>query len=289
MEKIKIVTDTASDITLEQAQELDIELLSFMLSADGNSYRELVDLSIDEFYALLEKSDELPTTSQITAFAFEEMFEKYYGQGYTDVIYVSINAKGSATYQNACMAKNNFYESHPEAADKMRIHIIDSRSYTAMYGYPVREAAKKAATGTSADELVAYLEYWAENVGVYFLPMTLKYVKKSGRVSAAAAFAGDLLGLRPLIRIADGETSIAEKVRGEKNIVPKMVERILSVIQPEAPYIILHGCNTALADSIAEVLTERLGYPPVDKVKIGAAIAINAGPDLAAVVTLEKK
>jgi DegV family protein with EDD domain len=105
MEKIKIVTDTASDITLEQAQELDIELLSFMLSADGNSYRELVDLSIDEFYALLEKSDELPTTSQITAFAFEEMFEKYYGQGYTDVIYVSINAKGSATYQNACMAK----------------------------------------------------------------------------------------------------------------------------------------------------------------------------------------
>lgn len=289
MEKIKIVTDSASDIQLAQAEALGIEILSVMLSVNGESYRELVDLSTDEFYELLEKSDELPTSSQITAFTYNEKFKQYLDEGYTDVICVCINSKGSATYRNACMAKEELYESYPMAAEQMRIHVVDSRSYSALYGYPVRQAAMQAAQGVSADEIVAYLEDWFSKVSVYFVPMTLKYVKKSGRVSAAAAFAGDLLGLRPIIRITDGDTSISEKIRGEKKIVPHLADWAQKMMIPETPYIILHGCSREYSDALGEELTKRLGYPPAEYTKIGAAISINAGPDVAAVIILENR
>lgn len=289
MEKIKIITDSASDIPLSVASELGIDIMSVMLTVNGQSYRELVDLSTDEFYELLEKSDELPTSSQITAFSYGEKFKQYLDEGYTDVICVCINSKGSATYRNACMAKDELYESYPMAVEQMRIHVVDSLSYSALYGYPVKQAALQAANGTPAAEIVAYLEDWFSKVSVYFVPMTLKYVKKSGRVSAAAAFAGDLLGLRPIIRICDGETSIMEKIRGDKKIVPHLADWAQKAMLPETPYIILYGNSREFPDALGEELTKRLGYPPVEYDKIGAAISINAGPDVAAVIILENR
>ncbi|MBE6851048.1 MAG: DegV family protein [Ruminococcus sp.] len=289
MEKIKLITDTTSDIPLAQAEALGIDILSVMLSVNGQSYRERVDLSTDEFYELLEKSDELPTTSQITSFIYEEKFKQYLDEGYTDVICVCINGNASATYQNACMAKTNLYENYPMAEEQMRIHVLDSRSYSALYGYPVKQAALKAAEGVSADEIVAYLKDWFSKATIYFIPPTLKYVKKSGRVSAAAAFAGDLLGLKPVIQFIDGENKVIEKIRGEKKVIPTLADKAEKNMVSGAPYIILRGCKGETSAALGEELTKRLGYPPAETVKIGAAISINSGPDVVAVIVLENR
>ena len=277
MSKIKLITDTASDIELAQAEAYGVDMLSFSINLDGESYQEQRDLSKEEFYALMAKSQEMPSTSQITAFTFQEVFQNYYQQGYTDLIYVSINAKGSATYQNAKQAKEMLYEEIPEAKEKMNIHILDSENYTMCYGYPVLQAAKMANENKSIDEILNYLHHWLANVGVYFVPMTLKFVKKSGRLTAAAAFAGEVLGLRPIIHIAHGEISVSEKVRGEKNIIPKLTDKIRNVIQKDAPYLVIQGVNGANADAVEKILTETLGYPPAERVKIGSAVAVNAG------------
>ena len=289
MTKIKFLTDTASDLPLIQTEAAGVDMLSFMLTVDGDSYQEQRDLSKAEFYDLLEHSNELPSTSQITAFTFIEIFHKYYDEGYTDVIYVSINAKGSATYQNACNARETLYEDYPDARNRMRIHILDSGNYTMTYGYPVMQAKKMADDGKSVEEILEYLHHWLDNVGVYFLPMTLKFVKKSGRLTAASAFAGELLGLRPLIRISHGDISVSEKIRGEKNIVPRITDKICSVIQKDSPYLVIHGRSAEYAEQVAAALTEKLGYPPADISKIGSAVAINAGYDLTAVAMLEKQ
>ncbi len=288
MEKIKFVTDSTSDIPLPVAEELGIDVISIMLSVDGRSYQEQRDLSTDEFYDLLTKSETLPTTSQITAFTYEEQFKEYLDAGYTDVICVTIHGGGSATYQNALMARAALYENYPMAEQQMRIHIIDSKCYTAVYGYPVQQAAKMAAQGVSADEIVAYLEDWFTKVVVYVIPHTLKYAKKSGRISAAAAFAGDLLGLKPVIRFADGENVVIEKIRGEKKIVPAIVEKSEKMI-PDSPYLVLRGSNSELPDQLAKELTEKIGYPPADIVKIGAAVSINIGPEITAILMLENR
>ena len=288
MSKIKFLTDTASDLPLKEAQAAGIDMLSFMLTVDGQSYAEQRDLSKEEFYDVLEHNDELPSTSQITAYTFEEVFRKYLDEGYTDVIYVSINAKGSATYQNACNARDALFEEFPESTANMRIHIIDSENYTVTYGYPLLVAAGMAEQGESVEAILRYLEHWLSPVGVYFVPMTLKYVKKSGRLTSVAAFAGEILGLRPIIRIAHGEISVTEKIRGEKNIVQKLTDKAIEVMQPDSPYIIIHGASDEYARQVEAQLTERLGYPPVYHAKIGSAVAINAGYDLAAVAMLER-
>ncbi len=288
MEKIKLITDSTSDIPLPIANELGIDVLSIMLSVNGSSYQEQRDLSTDEFYDLLVQSDEIPTTSQITAFTYEEKFKEYLDAGYTDVICVTLNSKGSATYQNALMAKQTLYENYPMASEQMRIHVIDSTCYTAFYGYPMQQAAKMAAQGTSAADIVAYLEDWFSKATVYVIPHTLKFAKKSGRVSAAAAFAGDLLGLKPVIQFVDGENKVIEKIRGEKKIVPTIVEKAAKMI-PDAPYVILRGSNSELPEQLAKELTEKIGYPPADIVKIGAAVSINIGPEITAILMLENR
>lgn len=288
MEKIKFITDSTSDIPLSVAEELGIDVISIMLTVDGRSYQEQRDLSTDEFYELLKQSEELPTTSQITAFTYEEKFKEYLDAGYTDIICVTIHGEGSATNRNAHMAKAALYENYPMAAEQMRIHIIDSKCYTAVYGYPVQQAAKMAAQGSSVDEIIRYFEDWFSKVIVYVIPSTLKYAKKSGRISAAAAFAGDLLGLKPIIQFADGENKVIEKIRGEKKIVPAIVEKSEKMI-PNSPYLVLRGSNSELPEQLAKELTEKIGYPPEDIIKIGAAVSINIGPEITAILMLEER
>ncbi len=288
MAKIKLMTDTASDLSLKQAEENDIALLSFGIGLNGESYQEQRDLSKEEFYEMMAHSDEMPSTSQITAFTFQEAFQKYYEEGYTDVIYVSINASGSATYQNAQQARDMLYEEIPEAKS-MKIHIIDGENYTMCYGYPVLKGAQMAKEGKSVEEILEYIHDWLSKIGVYFTPMTLKYVRKSGRLTAVAAFAGEVLGLKPIIRISHGKISAPEKVRGEKNIIPKLTDKILNVMLPDSPYLIMQGRNSELADKAEEILTQKLGYPPVERVKIGSAVAVNAGYDLVGIAVLEKQ
>jgi len=288
MAKIKLITDTASDLPLKQAEEAGIELLSFSISLGGESYQEQRDLSKEEFFDMMAHSDEMPSTSQITAFTFREVFQKYYEQGFTDLIYVSINAGGSATNQNAKQARDMLYEEIPETKS-MHIHIIDGGNYTMCYGWPVLKASEMADNGASVEEILQYLNEWLSEVGVYFTPMTLKYVRKSGRLTAAAAFAGEMLGLRPIIHISHGTISTCEKIRGEKNIVPKLAEKIMSVMKKDSPYLIMQGSNSEPAEQMQKLLTEKLGYPPVDRVTIGSAVAVNAGHDLVAVIILENQ
>ena len=193
MSKIAILTDSCCDLPKETAEELGIKILPFTLTVDGKSFREMYDISTQDFYKLLDDASEIPKHSQIPPLEFEEAYNELYEQGYTDIISVSLNSQGSGTYNNSLIAKNDFFEKNPQAKDKLRIFNLDSKCYTLFYGYPVMEAAKKIRRGADAEEIVAYLEDWFNVCAVYAVPFSLKYAKKSGRISAAKAFAGELL------------------------------------------------------------------------------------------------
>ncbi len=288
MSKIAILTDSCCDLPKEIIKELDIKVLPFTLTVGGESFRELYDKSTEEFYELLSKTDEIPKHSQINPVAFEEAYKKLYEEGYTDVISVSINSQGSGTYNNSILAKEDFFEKNPEAAKKMRIFNIDSKCYTLFYGYPVMEAAKKVRRGANVEEIVAYLEDWFNVCGVYAVPYNLKYAKKSGRISAAKAFAGELLGLKPVILFADGTTTTVDKIRGEKNIVPKLVEIAEKNMTPQTPYIMLHGKDDTLAKEVEKELYKKTGRKAEMFGNVGAVVSSNIGPDLVAVIVRRK-
>lgn len=288
MSKIMIVTDSCCDLSKETIEELGITVLPFTLTMGGETFREIFDKSTQEVYDLMASSDEIPKHSQISPLTFEETYKRLYDEGYTDVISVSINSQGSGTYNNSIIGKDDFFENNPEANGKMRIFNIDSKSYTVLYGYPIMEAVKKIRKGASVEEIVAYFDDWFKVSAMYAVPYNLKYARKSGRISAAKAFAGELLGLKPIIEFADGETNTVDKIRGEKNIVPKLVECVEKRMTPQTPYIMLHGRDDTLAKEVEKELIKRTGRKAETYQSIGAVVSANIGPDIVAVLIRRK-
>ena len=114
MEKIKVFTDSASDISFENEKNLDIDMINFNITMGDRSYVSRVDFDNEAFYRLMGTYDGIPLTSQATAYEFQELYKKYYDEGYTDVIGILINREGSATYDNSLMAYKLFLEDYPE-------------------------------------------------------------------------------------------------------------------------------------------------------------------------------
>jgi DegV family protein with EDD domain len=289
MAKIKFVTDSASDISEAYEKKYDILILNFKVAMGDKSYTTRVDFDNKKFYKMLDEYDGVPTTSQITTLEFVEVYKKLFEEGYTDVIFTSINSKGSSTYDNSIMAVSMFYDEVPQAQGKINIYNIDGRGYTGAYGYPVIQGAKKARKGASAKDIVAYMKDWIDNCIIFFAPYTLKYARKSGRIPSAAAFVGEVMGLKPVMRIQDNKIVTETKVRGEKAVIPKILDLTLEHMIPKTPYCIVYGNDEAVMEEMAQVMIKKVGYPPEKYFQIGAAIAINAGPRVVGVIFKAQK
>lgn len=278
MEKIRIITDSASDINNENEKNLDIKILPFQVALGEKSYTSRVDFDNDGFYELMAQYDEIPKTSQITPFEFQELYLEEAKAGYTDIIFVSINSHGSATFGNSVMAKDLFFEEHPEYEGKLNIYNIDGKGYSAIYGAPVVKAAQMVKEGKTAADIVDYLKNAIDNRRIYFGMYTLRYAGKSGRIPSAAAFVGDRLNLKPIMKISDNEITTGAKVRGESKLIPKIVDMCLSEMKPGTPYEIIYGSDINSREEIEAMMIEKVGYGPAEYYQIGAAIAANAGP-----------
>ena len=151
------------------------------------------------------------------------------------------------------------------------------------------KSAQKAQKGENPEDIVDFLNDWFTKVEAHIFPLSLKFVKKSGRVKAAAAFAGELLGLRPLIKLADGGSAVLEKIRGEKNIIPKILADAEKYMEPNSPYMVVSGRNKQLPQILADEMEKKFGYPMLYFNEIGAAVTCNTGPDLVGLIYLAKK
>ena len=284
MSKIVLMTDSASDISVENENKYGIKIICFQHAFGDKTYVSRVDFDNNQYYDMLESFGGIPATSQVTPFQFQDIYEEEFRNGCTDLIYVSINSKGSATHNNAVMASQLFYDECPEAEGVMRIHVIDGRGYTGGYGYAVVEGAKMLQNGASCQEVVQYITDWCNHCEIYFAMSTLKYAAKSGRINGAAAFLGNALGIKPLMHIEDGEINNVAKIRGERNIVKTVVEHTVKAMKPNSPYCVVVGANLDTAKEVEEAMKAKVGYGAADIYQIGAEIAANAGPSVAGVI-----
>lgn len=286
MNRTLIVTDSASDVLPELETRYGIRILPFSIVVDGQSYVERRDFTPPEFYQMMLGAHALPTHSQVTPMEFTTVFEQAEADGYGSVIYISINSHGSGTFNSACVARDSYKEDHPES--ELKIFCVDSLSYSLGYGYMVVEAAKKAEKGVSPEEIVSFCEDWAKKSTIFFTPFSLEYVRKSGRVSCAAAFVGGLMGLKPVITWVDGDSKTLAKLRGEKLVVPTLVKMAAEKMVPKTDYCVISGLRPEIADQLAAEMEKLVGYPPAMIASAGPVIAINAGPDLVAVCIRDK-
>ena len=286
MEKIKISTDSTADIPQSFCEELNISVLPLtVITEDGTEYRDGVDVTPAEFYKLIDASTKLPISSQVSSALYEELFEETWHAGYTELIHTSINSKGSGTYQAAVMSRDLFFEEHPEAKDSFRIHLIDSKTYSMAYGVPVIEAARMAQAGSSAEDIIAHIQDWVEHARPLFVPLDLRCVKKSGRISPAAAFVGDALGLKPHITFEDGEAKIIGKVRGEQKAIAALLDACIKERRPGTSYTLIHGGNPEAHARLKEAHAQAaMDQPPLTDYEVGCVISINTGPNMVGMI-----
>ena len=289
MDKIQIMTDSASDIPYVDEQKYNISVIPFPITLGDKTYTSRVDFDNEQFYELMAQYDEIPKTSQITPFQFQEIYLQQAKAGVTDLILVLINSKGSSTYENSVQAIDLFYEEYPEYRDRLHIHSFDGMGYNALYGSPVVHAAQMCAEGASLEEILNYLTEILPRRQIYFGIYDLKYAAKSGRIPTAAAFLGTALNMKPVMNIFDRSITTAAKCRGERKLVEKVAEMSIAAMEPGSPYEIVYGSDPTCLDELRRLMVQQLGYEPAAAYQIGAAVAANAGPRVVGAAFTRKK
>lgn len=206
---IKLMIDSASDIGKQEANQLGIHLIPMVISFGEEEFLDGVNLTPDMFYEKLLKNPTLPTTSQINPFRFEEEFEKATKNG-DDVIAITISSRLSGTYNNAVQAAEKFAG---------KVFVVDSLNACVGEKLLALYALRLIKENKSAKEIAQELDQVKYQVRVIAMIDTLKFLRKGGRISAAVAFAGELLSLKPMIAVIDGEVKIIGKCIGFKKAV----------------------------------------------------------------------
>lgn len=289
MSKIQIMTDSASDISIENEKKYSIPIIPFPITIGDKSYLSRVEINNDQFFELMATHDEIPKTAQITSFQFSEIYLEQAKAGYEDLILVLINSKGSQTYENSIAAIDMFFEEHPEYKGKFNIYSIDGMGYSSQYGVPVIQAIEMRDNGATARQIVDFLLDIMPRREIFFGIYELKYAAKSGRIPTAAAFVGSMLNLKPIMRIFDREIKTAAKCIGEKALLKKLVELTKQEMEPNTPYELIYARDTDCTDEFRKMITEALGYEPADTYQTGAAVSANAGPRIAGISFVKKK
>ena len=171
MAKIKIVTDSTADLTVDLIEQYQIEVLPLTVTLNGISYRDKVDISEDLFYQLMSETEEFPTTSQITPAFFAETYQRFAEEGYEHIISIHISSELSGTYQSSVLAGTM-------VQDSVAVHCIDSKSATIGLGPIVLAAAKMVQNNLPVEEILEGLSQVVANTAVYFLIDSLDNLHK---------------------------------------------------------------------------------------------------------------
>ena len=269
----RIVTDSASDMPQETAKKLGVTVMPIHTRFGEEEYLDGVTLKPDEFFKKLVETGEVPRTSQITPFEFGQEFKKWVECG-EEVLCITMSAGVSGTWQSACTAAGEFGD---------KVIVIDSRQFCISLYVLVEYACRLRDEGKSLQETAAAVEAAKKRVHVISVFATLEYLKLGGRISSAAAVAGSILSIKPVITINEGVVDVIARARGSKKANSMLVEFIDKVggVDMSMPHCLGF---TGFSD---EVLTKYVeDYAPMYKdrlkdikvVPVGATVGTYAGP-----------
>ncbi len=200
---IKITSDSTCDLSPELLERYDVALMPLYVQKGDETFRDGVDIQPADIFAYVAAGGSLCKTAAGNIEDYTQLFAKYAGE-YDAVIHINISAEFSSSYQNACIAAEEFEN----------VFVIDSRNLSSGQGHIVVEAAKMAEAGASAEEIVTAMNDLAARVDASFLVDKLDYLRKGGRCSAVAALGANLLQLKPCIEVRGGKMGVAKKYRG---------------------------------------------------------------------------
>ena len=280
---VKIIIDSAADISKSEAQSLGIEMIPMIISFGDEDYYDGENLTAKEFYEKLASSKVVPKTAQVNPFRWEEAFTRLTENG-DEVLAITISSKLSGTYQSACQASEKF---------NGKVRVVDSLNACAGERLLCEYAISLAKEGLSLNEIADKLEENKKRIRVLAVIGTLEYLKKGGRISAIAAFAGEMLSLKPLIAVIDGEVKVTGKAMGFRKglaLLNKQIDETKGV-DYSMPISAIYSGETENLEKFIQ--TSQRIWEGVDgeipKSHLGATVGTHVGPGVAGIAFFENK
>jgi DegV family protein with EDD domain len=269
MARVRVVTDSAGDLTPPLAEEQGITIVPLSIRFGSEEFVDGATLSPAEFWSRCKSSDILPETSAPSPGAFQEAFLGAAGEGYEGVVCINLSGALSATYQSARTAAD-------AVSDRVPVRVIDSRSVTMGQGLMALAAAESAAGGASLDEVAATVHGLVERTQVFGAIDTLEHLEKGGRIGGARALLGSLLSIKPVVHVVDGVVEEESKQRTRSRQLRYLADKILGFGNLERVAV----CNGAAndLDDLLELLAKVDAKYPLEVVNLGPVVGTHTGP-----------
>jgi DegV family protein with EDD domain len=280
-EIVRVVTDSTSDLPPEVARAHGIHVLPVLVLFGDRVYHDGVDLKPKEFYDLLEKGTVHPRTNPTPKADFLDVYRSLAPQ--KDIISIHISEKLSQTVVHAREAADEGgpqYQKLRGDAERVSLQVVDSRSASLGLGMLALFAARMARRGIEPDGIVDRLERMRDRVHVLFAVDTLEYLARGGRIGKARAVMGNLLGIKPILGVVDGEIVAVDKVRGGRAAHPRLIELFRERIDPKKPVMVTvaHAKAPVWADRLRGLIEKSFQVKEILIAEMGPVVVANAGP-----------
>jgi DegV family protein with EDD domain len=269
MARIRVVVDSACDLSAEVAAEHGITIVPLSIRFGAEEFVDGRDLSTEEFWARCKASAVLPETAAPSPGAFQEAFLAAADDNYDGVLSLSLSAGVSATYQSAAAAGK-------AVADRIEVRAVDTRTMTLSLGLMAIDIADMAADGADLDTLEARAHQLIPRTSVYGAIENLEHLEKGGRIGGARALVGSLLSIKPVVALVDGEVAEETKQRTRGRSLQYLADKVRDS-PPLSRVGIAHGAATDI-DAFLALLGDVKSEHPLMVSQLGPVIGTHTGP-----------
>lgn len=273
MSRVAVLTDSTAYIPDPILKQYNIFTIPLFVVWNGQSLRDGVDITPQEFYQRLATAKTMPTTSQPSAQDMKDAFQNLLDQGY-DVLGIFISSKLSGTVQSAHQA----LEMMPQAAS--RIAVVDSLSTAMAMGFQVVQAARAAQQGASLTECQQAALTAQANSSVYFVVDTLEFLHRGGRIGGAQTLLGTALNIKPLLELRAGRIEAVEKIRTKSKAIERMIELTAERVAGRTPVRLaaVHANAEAEAQALLEAAAAKMNPVETFFASVSPVIGVHTGP-----------
>lgn len=266
MSNIKIITDSTSYLSREYAREKDITVIPLKYVFGEESYVEGFRGEFDDFFKTLQTSKLFPMTSQPSAGEFYDAYVEAF-ENYDEIIVILLSSKISGTYSSAVTASNML--------EGKKISIIDSETAASNLRILVEDAYNMVQEGFSSEEIIKHIEEKKKRMNVYLTTGTLEYLARGGRLSNVQSTLGNLLNIKPILELKNGEIDLLEKVRGKNKVLSNLFSKIPEDVKEIN---ICHILNLETAEKVYGDLVEKYPNAKIGIDELGPVIGAHLGP-----------
>lgn len=287
---IKIMADSTCDLSPEIVEQYNIGIAPLNITIDNVTYRDKIDLTADEFFEKLPHLPEHPTTAMPSPQAYLDIIDEAMAQGYTEFLCICMSSGTSGSYQSAEIAKDLFYEKHPDS--EIKIYVVDSKSMSHGSGWLILKSAQLLEEGNSFEELIAFNEKYKTRVKHFLCVEDLKNLIKSGRLSNAGAFVGELFKVKPIMSMKQGKGAIVAKVRGTNRALKHYVDEFKRRKQDDLNNFIIIGYSSSIeiAEQLKKRIMEQTDFTGIIHImQMGVAVGTHVGLGGVSMFFLEKE